>query len=141
MSNVDFINFVNLLKEGRQDLTRELMTSAGLTMTVRYTHEDVFEKVRKQTDHIANPEARRQAVRKALRKRLAETVVDWDLTPEILGRYLPVDTSSLPQAIPCEPGIVEGLIETSDVFAAELQAAITDLSAFRAGQAEEERKN
>lgn len=135
------IKLAQLLKEGRQDLTRELMTSAGLTMTVRYVHEDVFEKVRKQTDHIANPEARRLAVRKALRKRNAEAVVSWDLTPEILGRYLPVDTSGLPESIPCEPGIVEDLIDNSDLFAAELQAAITDLSAFRAGQAEEERKN
>ncbi len=135
------INLAQLLKEGRQDLTRELMTSTGLTMTVRYVHEDVFEKVRKQTDHIANTEARRLAVRKSLRKRNAEAVVAWDMTPEILGRYLPVDTSGLPASIPCEPGIIEDLIEASDLFAAELQAAITDLAAFRADQVEGERKN
>jgi hypothetical protein len=128
-------------KDNRQELTREITTPQGLTMTVAYVHDDRFEAVKRQVEHIGNPKARELAARKALLKQLAGAVRSWDMSPEILGRYLPVDTSQLPQAIPCEEGVVSDLLNASDTFFGQVNLAVTDLAAFRVERELEERKN
>ncbi len=140
MSEPNF-SLADYYKENRQDLSREVNTEQGLRLTIGYIEEAAYEKLRKSAEDVRNPEARRLAIQKKLQNLLAGAVLDWNMTPEIMARYINADTSKLPAEIPCEKAIVSDLLNLSDRFFGQVSLEAQDLMAFRAVQEREEQKN
>ncbi len=135
------LNLRKLYQEHKEELTREFTTDQGLTLTVRYINEVQFDRLATQSGSFRNSEAKRQAYRNKLVNLVATAVAAWDMTPEIMARYLDMDVSQLPERVPCEPGVVADLLHLSDTFFGQVNDAVRDLASFREERVETEEKN
>jgi len=118
----------------------------GFRVCLEYVNKKELQDMVRKSTRMEWDDSHRQVERineDVFIKKLSAKIRDWEgLTPEVLGRLLPVDVSKIDVAeIPCNPENKIQILKNAYGFDDFVQERVTSLSRIREGQHEAALKN